>query len=138
MTIAAPRLPVEPLFAALGAKGAIAEDRAGKQGVPSPVSHVARHVGVRPRTVHRWVADGGLPVDVADRVAVSAGFHPGEVWGAEWWALPDPDPVAAAFRALRTRREYARRAARAAKRRRAELVRQYTRVERARTWRADH
>ena len=136
MTIAAPRLPVEPLFAALGAKGAIAEDRAGKQGVPSPVSHVARHVGVRPRTVHRWVADGGLPVDVADRVAVSAGFHPGEVWGAEWWALPEPDPIEAAFRALRTRREYARRAARVAKRRRAELVRQYARVERARTWRA--
>lgn len=131
MTIAAPRLPVEPLFAALGAKGAIAEDRAGKQGVPSPVSHVARHVGVRPRTVHRWVADGGLPVDVADRVAVAAGFHPGEVW-AEWWALPEPDPAAAAFRALRTRREYARRAARAAKRRRADLVRQYAHVERAR------
>lgn len=40
--------------------------------------HMDRH------RVTRWLRDG-VPVDVADRVAVALGLHPAEVWGNEWW-----------------------------------------------------
>ena len=45
-------------------------------------------------SVHRY-RRWGLDVERADELAVRAGFHPAEVWGAAWSALPDEDDVAA-------------------------------------------
>jgi len=43
---------------------------------------IAEVAGVTLRTIVRWKA-GGVPVEVADRLAVWRGLHPAEVW-SEW------------------------------------------------------
>ena len=45
-------------------------------GCPGP-SVMAWRLGVSKGTVYRWRRLGGVPVGVADRVAVAAGLHPG-------------------------------------------------------------
>ena len=44
---------------------------------------LAEILDISPRTVHRY-RKGGLSAIQADRIAVSAGFHPAEVW-PDWW-----------------------------------------------------
>lgn len=47
----------------------------------------------RKRRIHRWVHDGGIPVEWMDRVATAAGFHPYEVWPAEWSEFTEGDDL---------------------------------------------
>lgn len=116
------RLPVEDLIVASGADKVIARNRAGHLQVPAPFTVLASRVGVRPRTVHRWIAEGGIPLDAADLAAVRCGRHPSEVWGDLWWS---------ACHASRDR-DLSRAARVETARERRELVAGYTRVERAR------
>lgn len=44
---------------------------------------LAELLDISPRTVHRYRRTG-LSAMQADRIAVSAGFHPAEVW-PDWW-----------------------------------------------------
>lgn len=44
---------------------------------------LAELLDISPRTVHRY-RKAGLNAIQADRIAVSAGFHPAEVW-PDWW-----------------------------------------------------
>ncbi len=50
------------------------------------ISELARQCSVHVRQMQRYRADG-IPECVADRMAVRAGLHPGEVW-PEWFASP--------------------------------------------------
>lgn len=56
---------------------------------------LARRLGVRDRTIHRWRIEG-LTFDQADRLAVRVGFHPANVWGALWWRVDLDDQEVAA------------------------------------------
>ena len=47
------------------------------------VDAAAAALGVEPRTVFRYLADG-LTWEQADRVAITAGYHPSFFWGDEW------------------------------------------------------
>lgn len=46
--------------------------------------YVAARLGVATKTVDRFRREG-LSEDTADRYAVRAGHHPGEVWPEQWW-----------------------------------------------------
>lgn len=70
------RLSLEPLVARYGT-----------------VSGLARALGV-PRTQASHWRHHGVPLDTADRLAVSVGLHPCEVW-EDWFALCDEDAEAA-------------------------------------------
>ena len=48
------------------------------------VSQLAEIVGVTRRTIHRW-KQNGIPAHQADRAAINAGQHPGNVWPDQWW-----------------------------------------------------
>lgn len=50
--------------------------------------------GTEPRTVYRWVQQGGVSVAVADRLAGELGVHPADVWPS-WWddALEDTEEL---------------------------------------------
>lgn len=63
-----PRLPLEPLVARYGT-----------------VSGLARALGVARTQASHWRAQG-VPLHTADRLAVSVGLHPCEVW-PEWHSL---------------------------------------------------
>ena len=54
-----------------------------QMGNPS-ASEAAAVLGVNVRSIHRYKAEEFLSVDLADRLAVRAGFHPAEVWPS-WW-----------------------------------------------------
>lgn len=66
------------------------------QGMVEPNAHkLAVVLGCASGDIWRWLA-GGVTWTAADRLAVRLGYHPAEVWGADWWALDDvetPDPV---------------------------------------------
>jgi hypothetical protein len=49
----------------------------------------ARELGVHPRQVYRW-RRYGVTWAQADELATRAGWHPAEVWGADWW---DAEPI---------------------------------------------
>lgn len=51
----------------------------------STVRH-AELLGVHQRQLYRW-RHQGLTWAQADLLAVRIGFHPGDVWGRDWWAL---------------------------------------------------
>lgn len=132
------RLPVDPLVRAAGAHLSIAsQDHPAGCTVlqlPNPVGALALQLGTRPRTVHRWKAEGGIPFYVADRAALALGMHPGEVWGQAWWAASYEQDI---LETARVDEVADRRAARwlAARpvlvRERRALVRQYEQCERA-------
>lgn len=44
---------------------------------------LATTFGVQRRQIQRWKHDG-IPVDAADRAALTIGLHPLNVWGSEW------------------------------------------------------
>jgi hypothetical protein len=69
-----PRFPLDPLLE-LVTDG------------PWLVSDVARRLGVTPRAVYRWMADG-VPLASADWAACRLGRHPGTIW-SDWWTV-DP------------------------------------------------
>lgn len=104
-TPAQPRLPLEDLLRLVNTFDA-----------------VASRVGVAKKTVYRWREEGGVPLNAADRAAVRLGFHPSDVWGQAWWEACDA--VRARDLAFAERVE--------TRRARAEIVRGYMRVERAR------
>ena len=66
------RLPFEPIMAEAAAPN---------------LATLAQRVGVTPRTVHRWNAEG-IPIQQADRAAVAIGSHPGYLWPNDWYASP--------------------------------------------------
>ena len=45
---------------------------------------MADAIGVHPSAIKRYKAEG-LSLDLADRVAVSLGFHPLSIWGNAYW-----------------------------------------------------
>ncbi|HSH58534.1 MAG TPA: hypothetical protein VK988_02620 [Acidimicrobiales bacterium] len=71
---AAPRYDVQPLLELYGGN----------------ISLLAREAGVESRSVHRWIAEGGVPEPSADRAAIRMGKHPGDIWD-EWWDLAQGD-----------------------------------------------
>ena len=74
------RLPFQPLLDALPIDHQMARpDVSG----PGAVAQAARLLKVSTRTVHR-LRDSGLALSTADRMAITAGFHPLAVWGDAW------------------------------------------------------
>lgn len=57
---------------------------AGGCGVRISVAEAARQLRVDRSQLYLW-RDRGLTLHTADRLAVAAGYHPGEVWGDAWW-----------------------------------------------------
>lgn len=47
------------------------------------VKKTAKLLDVDPRQIYRW-RSGGVREDVADRLAIGLGLHPGDLW-PEWW-----------------------------------------------------
>jgi transcriptional regulator with XRE-family HTH domain len=50
----------------------------------------AEVLGVNPGTITRWRNPEGerrpsIHFAKADEIAIRIGFHPAEIWGAEWW-----------------------------------------------------
>jgi hypothetical protein len=81
------RLPFEPLDRLLMA-GADGNWRAAFTRKDLFLSTlVAELAGVHRGSVSRWRREGGMPEDVADRVACALGRHPSNVWGPAWWDL---------------------------------------------------
>lgn len=50
----------------------------------SSITAAALRLHVHPKAIYRARVEG-LTVRLADQWAVTAGFHPDEVWGAAWW-----------------------------------------------------
>jgi hypothetical protein len=73
MTSRSPRLPFAPLLRVAG--GSWAE--------------IERVTGVDNSRLFADNRLGGLTPSKADRLAVAFGYTPGELWGDEWWGLPD-------------------------------------------------
>jgi hypothetical protein len=73
MTSRSPRLPFAPLLRVAG--GSWAE--------------IERVTGVNNSRLFADNRLGGLTPPKADRFAVAFGYTPGELWGDEWWGLPD-------------------------------------------------
>lgn len=69
MTPPEPRVPVEPLVQKYGT-----------------VSALARAVGCDRARFSKWRREGGMPLVWADRLAVSLGMHPIEVW-EDWYEV---------------------------------------------------
>ncbi len=58
-------------------------------GMPAPNARkLAVVLHCSPTDIWRWLAHG-VTWTAADRLAVRLGYHPAEVWGADWWALDD-------------------------------------------------
>lgn len=91
-----PRLPLEPLEAAVGPmtlrhRSAHEPRRhdAGSAEVDHPGGvhpRIAELAGVSRRTVVRW-RHIGIPLELADRAACALGLHPANVWGDQWWRV---------------------------------------------------
>lgn len=79
-----PRLPFEPLEEVLRRR--LVDERVGRRVVGASVRVQALTLGVDPRQVLRW-RHQGVTWAQADELAVRAGYHPGDVWGRDWWAL---------------------------------------------------
>ena len=71
-----PRLPVQPLRA-----------YAVRCGASDSVESICDWLDILPRTYQRWATDGGIPINSADRIAISLGRHPAEIWGRAYWDL---------------------------------------------------
>jgi hypothetical protein len=52
---------------------------------------IASCVGTQVSQVQRARSEG-LTVWLADRWAVAAGYHPGEIWGDDWWNASEAVP----------------------------------------------
>lgn len=48
--------------------------------LPRSTRELARRCGVHERLIHRWRAEGGVPLRSADAMAIRAGLHPALVW----------------------------------------------------------
>lgn len=64
-----PRLPVDDLKAFVR---------------PTDHGDLARRIHQTRRTLLKWIADGGIPLNTADEVAVVLGAHPNDIWGDAW------------------------------------------------------
>ena len=118
------RLPVGPLLERTGSHQVVRRSD-GSAGGLAPVTTLARLVRVSPRTVHRWLDEGGVPFYTADIAAHHLGCHPFDVWGCEWWeASSEQDDLDQVILG----------AEEADWRARAELVGEMNRVERAAGW----
>lgn len=90
MRPADPRLPLERLerrvVVDLGTCDRVRswEDRHRSFDETVPHEVLAEHVGVTPRTLHRWREGGGVPLRAADRAATRLGYHPVDIW-ADWF-----------------------------------------------------
>lgn len=75
------RYPLQPLLDAFGT----VNTRAGARNmeVDCTTAALAEMMGVSPRAIHRWRAEG-LSELTADRAAVTLGLHPASIW-PEWW-----------------------------------------------------
>lgn len=40
------------------------------------------------RAYYRAVALGTVTIFAAEKIAVSLGYHPADLWGDEWWTVP--------------------------------------------------
>ena len=52
--------------------------------VPVPVTVLADRIGVSQAAIYRLLKEG-LTSSMADRCAITAGWHPALVWGMDWW-----------------------------------------------------
>lgn len=48
------------------------------------VIDIAEMLGISSKGLNRWTAEGGVPVDRADEIAIRLGWHPAVVWGHDW------------------------------------------------------
>lgn len=108
MRPAGPRLPFAELERLMAVRLGV---RAGCGGAQAgwTDTDLAAALGVSARSVHQY-RRRDLSLDVADQLAIRAGWHPAEVW-PDWWELT------AAADAERTERTEAERKRRQAKRR---------------------
>jgi hypothetical protein len=54
--------------------------------------HDGRLQGMQARSAKRWLVDG-VDIFTADRVCVTRGFHPFEVYGDAWFEFRGPDEL---------------------------------------------
>lgn len=84
-------LDAAPLVAAinLAARGVGYERRSdGHEFRVGPANWAERQGLCSERQYHRWKNGARVSVATADRIAVALGWHPAELWGHDWWALP--------------------------------------------------
>jgi hypothetical protein len=74
------QLPWAPLGALLG------RFDVNREPCGSNAAALAQLLGVSPRQVFRWRAEG-VSLNVADRICATVGRHPAEVW--DIWSLDD-------------------------------------------------
>lgn len=67
-----PKLPVERLLAFAGCG----------------TEQLAERLGLGHGAARNALKRGGLTAATADRWAVALGYHPAEIWGDDWWAIP--------------------------------------------------
>ena len=79
------RFPLQPLIDIIEARHAEGVDVYTHIGAPGRLGRVA---GTNRATVHRWLQEGTITQNGADRCAIALGYHPGEIW-PEWWDLAD-------------------------------------------------
>ena len=78
-----PRLPFAPLASALGDCYVYKNNCSGQAVKGNPTTILAELVGASRRTLTRWVS-AGVPLEHADRIACSLGYHVCEIW-PEWF-----------------------------------------------------
>ena len=71
-------VPVEPLWARV-------ESASGTRIKDLNLYEIAEMCGVTRPTVARWQRSGFVSLRMTDRVAVSLGWHPAAIWGADWY-----------------------------------------------------
>lgn len=84
-------LDAAPLVAAINlAARQVGWERAhnGTEFKVGPASWAERQGLCSARQYHRWKKGARVSVANADRVDVALGWHPAELWGHDWWALP--------------------------------------------------
>lgn len=85
-------LPVGPLLAAAHARAAGIDPRCARDGataVAVPDRLLGEVLGVQRSAVTKLRSRGSVNAWTADRYATRLGLHPAEVWGNDWWSVPD-------------------------------------------------
>lgn len=82
--MAAPRLPVGPLFELVAGRVITYPDSAHWVQPRATARDIALYIGVSPRTIRRWRRRGYIRAVDADTICVRLGLHPAELWPHEW------------------------------------------------------